>query len=74
MVEGNQLPDATTVVSLAILLSNAGATQMPKIPVPKVGAMATKAMAIKAMVLAMVGVMGRLMIGPITWMPMHRGI
>ena len=41
MVKGNQLLDATIVPSLAILLSNAGATYMHKIPGLAVRAMVT---------------------------------
>ena len=75
IVEGNQLLDATTVVSLAILLSSAGVTHMHKMPGPEVRAMVTKAMAIKAMVVVMVIVVGRLMAEPMPWMPMSsRGI
>ena len=48
MVVSNQLPDATTVVSLAILPSNAGVTQMHKILRAEVRVVATKAVDIKA--------------------------
>ena len=44
-VGSNQLPDATIVVSLTILLSSAGVTQMPKMLEPKVRVIAVKAMA-----------------------------
>ena len=64
VVKGDQLPDATTVESLAILLSSAKVTQMYKIPGPKVGVMATKAVAIRAVVMVTVLVMGRPMVGP----------
>ena len=44
-------------------------------PVPKVRAMATKAVAIKAVVVAMFGVVGRPVVGPMPWIPMSsRGI
>ena len=69
VTEGNQLLDATTVESLAILLSTAGATQMLKTLGPKVRVMATKAMAIKVMIVVMIVIMVRPMIGPMTWMP-----
>ena len=59
VVEGNQLPDATTVASLAISLSSAKTSQMHKILGPKVRVVATKAMAMRAMVLAIVMLMGR---------------
>ena len=75
MVEGNQLPDATTMASLAIFLSTAGVTQMPKMQGPKARVITTKAMATRTMVLALLGVMGRSMVGPMPWMPMrHRGM
>ena len=54
MVEGNQLKNATTMASLAILLSRAGATQMPKVLGLEVSIVATTVMAIKAMVMNMV--------------------
>ena len=57
LVKGDQLPDATTVASLAISLSGAGVTKMHKMRVSKVKIMATKAIAIKAVIFAMVRVM-----------------
>ena len=75
MVKGNQLPDATTRASLAILLSSPGVTQMHKMPRPEVRSWATKSWAIRAMVMVMVMVMGSHMVGPIPWIPMSsRGI
>ena len=68
--EGSQLLDATTVASLAILLSISGVTQMYKILGLEVRVVATKLTAIKLMIKAMVGVMGRLVVGPMPWMPM----
>ena len=47
MIEANHLPDATTVVSLAILQSSAGVIQIPIILGPKVRVVATRAVAIK---------------------------
>ena len=42
---------------------------------PKVRVVATKAVAIKAMIMAMVLVVERPMVGPMSWMPMSsRGI
>ena len=55
MVEANQLPDATPVVSMAVLESSTGVTQMPKMPGYKNRVMATKAVAIKTVAMAMVG-------------------
>ena len=69
-VKANQLLDATTVASLAILLSSGGVTQMHKMVGLEVSIVATKAMAIRAMVVVMVMVMvmvvlmGRLVVGP----------
>ena len=75
IVEGNKLPDATTVASLAILLGSSGVTQMPKMPGPKVRVVATNTMDVKAVVVVMVMFIGRLVAGPILWMPMSsRGI
>ena len=75
VIKGNQLPDATTLASLEILLSSSRIIQMPKLLGPKVRVIATKAVAIKAMVIGIVGIMGRLKVRPILWMPMsHRGI
>ena len=54
MFEGDRLPDATTVASLAILLTSAGVTQMHRIPGPKVKVVAANAVAIRAMVVVMV--------------------
>ena len=71
MVKGDQLLDATIVVSLAISLGNAGVTQTPRVPGPKVRIMVIQAVAIKDMVMAMVVVMGRPMVGPMLWMPMN---
>ena len=62
IVKGNQLLDATIVVSLAILLSSAGATHMHKMPGPEVRVLATKTVAIRAVV--MVIVVGRLVVEP----------
>ena len=64
MIEGNQPPNASTVANLALLLSSAEITQMPKILGPKVKVVATKAVAIKAVVVAMAGIMGRPIVGP----------
>ena len=75
MVEGDQLLDATIVASLAILLSSAGVTHMPKMPGPKVRVVATKAVAIRAMVRVGIADVGRPMVEPMPWMPMSsRGI
>ena len=52
MVEADQLPNASIVASLAISLSSARVTQMPKMLGPKVREVATKAVAIKAVVVA----------------------
>ena len=70
IIEGNQLPDATTVESLAILLSNPGVAQMPKMLMPEVRFMATKAAAIKAVVMVMVMITDRPVVKLIPWMPM----
>ena len=43
---------------------------MPNLLGPEVRIVAPKAMAITAIVVAMVGVMGRPIIKPMTWMPM----
>ena len=75
IVEDDQLLDANTVASLAILLSSAGVTKMPKILGPEVRVMVTKVVAIRAMVIFMVVVVGRLMVKPMPWNPMiSRGI
>ena len=58
VIKGDQLPNASTVVSLTILLSSAGVTQMPKMLGSNVRAMATKAIAIRAVVIVMVEVFG----------------
>ena len=63
------MTDATTMISLLILLSSSGATQMPKTVGTKLRVMASKAMAIKAVVVAIVRVMGRHAVGPMPWMP-----
>ena len=74
-VEANQLPDTTTVASLAISQSCAEVTQMPKLLGPKVSVMATKAMAIKAIVVVIDMVMCMPIVRTILWMPMNsRGI
>ena len=57
--------DATTVASLAILLSSVKVSQMPKMPVLEVRVMFTKAVGIKTMVMAIVEVMGKLLVEPI---------
>ena len=59
VVEVDQLPDATIVASVVILLSSSGATQMPKMLSPEVRDTATKVVAIKTVVVAMVKVVGR---------------
>ena len=64
LVEGNQLPDAITVASLAILLSSALLAQIYKMPGPEVRVVATKAMAIRAVVVGMIMGMGKTMVGP----------
>ena len=75
MVEGDQLPDATIVASLAILLRSAAATHMHIILGPEVRVMVTKAMVIRAVVIVLVVIMGRFMVKPMPWMPMSsRGI
>ena len=51
-VEANQLPDATTMVSLATSLKSGGVTQTPRILGPEFSIMGTKAVAIKAVVVA----------------------
>ena len=72
IVKGDQLPDATTMASLAISLSNAGVTQMYKMPGSEVSIMATKAM---AMIMVLVMVIERPVVRPMPWMPMSsRGI
>ena len=73
MVEGNQLLDATTVASLAILLGSSGVTHIHKMLGPKVRVMATKTIAIGAVVMVMVVVMGRSVVKPMPWMS-SRGI
>ena len=70
MLEDNQLPDATIVASLDILLTSAGATQIPKMLGSNIKIMATKSMAIKVMVVVMVMVIGRPMVWPMPWIPM----
>ena len=55
----NQLPDATTVVSLATLLCSAGVNQMHRMLGLEVRVVATKVVAIRAMVMVMVMVVGR---------------
>ena len=75
MVKGSDLPDSTTIESLAILLSNTGVTQKHKILEPKVRVGATKSVALRGVVVAMVMVMGRIVVEPIPWMTMSsRGI
>ena len=75
IVEGDQLPDATTVEILAISLSSARVTQVPRMPGPEVGVMDTKNMAIKAMVVVMVVFIGKPVVLPMEWIPMSsRGI
>ena len=75
MIEGSQMLDTTTVASLAILLSSARVTQMPKMLEPRIRVVAAKAVAIKAMVVAIIGVIGRPLVDPMLWMPMSsRGI
>ena len=64
VVEGDQLLDATIVVSLAILLSSAGLTHMQKMLGPEVKVMATKTVAIRAMVMVMVIIIGKPMVEP----------
>ena len=63
VVEGSQLPNATTVSSLDNLLNNASVTQMPKMH-------EFKAMAIKDMLVVMVMVVGRPLVRPMPWFPM----
>ena len=58
------------MASLAISLSIAEITQMPKIRGSKVRVVATKAVAVKAVFMAIVGVLGRPMVGPMLWVPM----
>ena len=75
VVKGDQLPDSTTVASLATSLSGARVTQMHTMSGPKVSIMATKAMVIMSMVIVIVVVMSRPMVGPMPYMPMaSRGI
>ena len=75
LVEGNQLPVANTVASLAILLSIAGVSQMPKMPRLKVRVKATKSMAIEDIVMLMVIVVSRPIVGTMIWMNINsRGI
>ena len=62
VVEAYQLPDATTVASLAIVQSCAKVTLMPKTPRLEVRVMA-KAIDLKAMVVAVVRVIGRERLG-----------
>ena len=64
VVESNQLPDATVVASLAILLSSARVIQMLKMLGHEVRVIVSKAITIRAMVMVMVVVMGRPMVGP----------
>ena len=45
---------------------------MPKMLGPNIRFMAIKAVAIKTMVIAMVGFIGRPMVGPMLWMPVSR--
>ena len=60
VVEGNQLLDATIVVSLAISLSSAGVTHMHKMPGSNIRVVATRTMAIRAVVMVMVVVVAGL--------------
>ena len=62
VVEASQLPDASTVISLAILLSSVGITHMLKMPGTNARVVATNAMDIKAMAIVMVGVIDRLVV------------
>ena len=74
-VEGNQLPDATTVASLIISLISAGVSQMAKMLGPKVIVTANKAITIETVVMAILMLVGRPVVGPMPWMPMsNRGI
>ena len=63
-IESNQLTDAATVASLAILLNSSGESQMHRILAPEVRVRATKARATRAIVVVMVMVMGKPMIRP----------
>ena len=75
IVKGNQLPYATRVASLAILLRSSAEIQMPKMLGLEARVLVTKAMAIRAVVMVMVLVIGNPVIGPMPWMPMSsRGI
>ena len=75
VVEGNCLLYATTMASLAIFLSIAGVTEIPKMPGPKVRIVDTKAIDIKAVVVTMVMVLGRPVVRSMPWIPMSsRGI
>ena len=75
VVKRDQLPDVTTVPSLAISLSRAGVTQMHRMTWPEVRVVATKAMAIRAMVMFMVLGVGRAMVRPMLWLHVSsRGI
>ena len=75
VVKSNLPLDNTSVASMAILLSSAGVTHMPKMLGPKVRVMATKAVAIRAVVVVMFVVVARPVVEPIPWIPMSsRGI
>ena len=59
----------------SILPSSGVVTQMLRMLGSEVKVVFTKAMAIQAMAMAMIRVMSRPMVGPISWMPMSsRGI
>ena len=72
LLEANQVPNIIDFVSLAISLNSAGATQICKMPGPKVRVVATKPMPIRAEVVAIVGFVGRPMVGPMPWMLVSR--
>ena len=74
-VESNQLTDAATVASLAILLNSSGERQMHRILAPEVRVRAIKAMTIRAMVTFMVMIIGKPIVRTMPLIPMSsRGI
>ena len=75
VVKGNQLTDATIMVSLIILLTSTRGSQIPRISGQEVRVVASNSMDIKAMIVAIVRVVGRLMARTMLWMPIiSRGI
>ena len=72
LLEANQVLNTIAFVSLAISLNSARATQIRKMSGPKVRVVVTKPMPIRAEVVAIVGFVGRPMVGLMPWMLVSR--